>query len=59
MVEELEQVFEKDSNLGTSIVTEMLRLFRGDTRPKISAIGINKSQTGRGPGKSTEVEEYA
>jgi retron-type reverse transcriptase len=32
MVEELEQVFEKDSNLGTSIVTEMLRLFRGDTR---------------------------
>jgi hypothetical protein len=28
------------------------------TRPKISAIGINKSQTGRGPGKSTEVKEY-
>jgi len=28
------------------------------TSPKISAIGINKSQTGRGPGKTTEVEEY-
>jgi hypothetical protein len=26
--------------------------------PKLSAIGINKSQAGRGPGKSTEVKEY-
>jgi hypothetical protein len=30
-----------------------------ETNPKISAIGINKNQIGRGPGKSTEVEEYA
>jgi hypothetical protein len=28
------------------------------TNPKLSAIGINKSQAGRGPGKSTEVKEY-
>src|SRR4030042_6695845 len=32
MIKELRKVFEKDPTIGKSIITEMLRLFRGDTR---------------------------